>query len=118
MAKYLKFIVTNDFDLDGGYVMLHSDILPKEERYKSNACRGGGFFVINEDAKEIHLYGSSSDFGKCKKEDLMKAIKEHGNDFKSNLWMIMYMYYRSQGKKVSSDDLDYMDYKINIDYDT
>lgn len=116
MAKYLKFIVTNDFDLDGGYVMFHTDLIPQKKRYSQNTCRGGGFFIINEDNKEIYLYGESSDFGRCKKEDLMKAIKEHGSDFKSNLWMIMYIYYRSQGKTVKSNELDYTDYKITTDY--
>lgn len=115
MAKYLKFIMTPDHELSGGLVEFHADILPKEKRYSRNACIGGGFFKVNEDEKEITLYGSSSDFGKCSTKDLQKAIDMHGNDFKSNLWMIMYLYYRMQGNKVNSDDLDYMDYKITIE---
>ena len=115
MGRYLKFIVTDDFDLQGGYVMFHSDILPKEKRYKSNSCLGGGFFTIDENSKEIHLYGESSDYGKCNKETLQKAIKNHGNNFKSDLWMIMYMYYRTNKINVKSDELDYTDYNIIID---
>lgn len=41
-----------------GYVVMHSDLLNPGE-----VCQGGGMFYIDQEKKEVVLYGKSIDFG-------------------------------------------------------
>lgn len=67
--KFKKYIITkvprsNDINFKCGYVELHCHLAtPQEYASSRDLILGGGMFEIDKDAKEIKLYGKSTDFG-------------------------------------------------------
>lgn len=121
MKRALKYIICdlyNEFTLLGGYVLFHSDLIPSK-KVSSTHVYGGGYFKIDDDNKKVILYGESVDFGEPSYKQIENAIKleqTRKNNFLSELWMIMYLYYRSQGCDINEDDIpDYTKYKISFD---
>ena len=108
----------NEFTLLGGYVLFHSDLIPSK-KVSATHVYGGGYFKIDDDNKKVILYGESVDFGEPSYKQIENAIKleqTRKNNFLSELWMIMYLYYRSQGCDINEDDIpDYTKYKISFD---
>ena len=67
--KFKKYIITkvprsNDINFKCGFVEFHSHLAtPQENASAKSLILGGGMFEIDKDAKEIKLYGKSTDFG-------------------------------------------------------
>jgi hypothetical protein len=97
-----KFIVGLDsqdrLKLKAGYVLFHRDLIDVVKNFSENhdvSPIGGGFWTIKDG--EIHLYGSSSDFGRPRR--LEEALKTDGDHFRQQITM-------AERRIQGDDDLD------------
>lgn len=64
----LKFIIRDD-EFILGKVQFHADLTRKKDGIK-----GGGWWKLDEDKKELLLYGVSSDFGSVSPEQIIEVF--------------------------------------------
>ena len=67
-----KYIITKDNEFIFSHVELHMDLLPYEQR---NQIAGGGWWHLDNDDKELILYGTSIDFGHVTMEQIIDCFK-------------------------------------------
>ena len=101
--RFKKYIIlkndfTNEVKMHIGYPIYHKDLIDKSDIKNGFKCVGGGQWNLKYKNKTIKLFGSSSDFGRAKKEDIEKAIK--------NLNMHDYWEMEFLCEKILSDELE------------
>lgn len=104
--KYEKYILVYEsgmYDFRCGYVEYHAHLATDAER-RANLIDGGGRFVIDENKKEVRLWGSSDDFGYPK--NIEKALKQCYNQLMRDI--NEYYYYKTNGEK----DLNMDEFKL------
>lgn len=62
------------FIVEDGKLVIEKITFHKQLVVNKDNVRGGGWFHFIPETKTILLYGSSSDFGKAKLEDVSKAV--------------------------------------------
>ena len=74
---------------------------------------GGGCFIVDREKKQIILYGSSDDYGKCNKKQLEKYLEKNGADYLFDLerieWMRHYREFERDDERRDSDN-DYWNF--------
>ena len=116
--RYKKFIIirkNNDFEIRLGYPFFHIDLIDNGEK-NNVTVYGGGFWDLDFENKKINLFGTSSDFGKPFKRDILIAIKNMDNH---KWWQFSWICERIFGKEYPDIDFDNMEkeFKFNIQYD-
>ena len=90
MGRFKKYIIlkndfTNEVKMRLGYPIYHKDLIDKSDIKNGFKCVGGGQWNLKYKKKTITLFGSSSDFGRPRHEDIEKAIK---NLNKHDYWQL------------------------------
>lgn len=60
-----------------GNVDYHFNLLPQNFNVNSPEINGGGWWEWNREENEVTLYGSSSDYGPVKKQDLLVVLEKN-----------------------------------------
>ena len=115
MGRQRKFIIVKDWSgknvkIRIGYPLYHRDLLNKSDEKDHINCYGGGYWSVDFENKTIKLYGSSDDFGKPKKDDIQKAIK---NLDPHDWWQIGHAIESSYDL---DNDEEYDSFKFVVDY--
>lgn len=69
-----KFIITADNKIRLDNVLYHKDLLHYKDELIT-PVEGGGFYLVDEASKMLFLWGTSSDFGMAKPQEIIKAIE-------------------------------------------
>lgn len=82
--RFKKYIIlknedTNEVKMRIGYPIYHKDLIEQSDKKNGFKCVGGGQWNLDYENKSIRLFGHSSDFGRAKKEDIEKAVKNLSN---------------------------------------
>ena len=110
-------------DLHFGYVEFHRELVPHyRDRYHQSEPKvlGGGRFIVDRDKKQVILYGSSDDYGKCDRKQLKKYLAEHSADHLFDLerieWMRHYREFERGDERRDSDNSywDFSDFEFVI----
>lgn len=101
--RFKKYIIlknnfTNEVKMRLGYPIYHKDLIDKSDIKNGFVCVGGGHWTLNYEDKTISLSGRSDDFGRAKKEDIEKAIK---NLNKHDYWEMEFLC-----ERILSDELE------------
>lgn len=122
--RVAKFIFTEQLnhakfenDIHFGYVEFHRELVPhNRDRFRQTSepkVLGGGRFIVDREKKQIILYGSSDDYGKCNKKQLEKYLEKNGANSLFDLerieWMRHYREFERDDERRDSDN-DYWNF--------
>ena len=120
MDRYQKFIVIkdlyNNYDIRLGYHRLYSGLIYDSDKKKFKEIKGGGFWEIDFDNKEIHLYYDFTKFDKSQMiyiEEAVKQITKYSWSHEHYWWQFKYIC-KKLYKELYPDITNINDYKFVV----